>query len=201
MGAPVVDITITRGKTFEFAYRYADSELVYLPISGMPSTAPVRLTVANHGIPDGWPISIEGVKQPEELNTAEGDFYISSAVSSSVIELNSVRSDNWRTFIPSGSVIFNRPFDLTGCSARMQIRDRVDGNLLLTLSSDLSAEPDGLIEIDTSLAALIVRLSPTVTAGITWLRGFYDLELITPGGDVYPVTAISKVKIGDEVTR
>ncbi|MFK3971122.1 hypothetical protein ACI2KS_10385 [Pseudomonas sp. NPDC087358] len=201
MGAPVVDINIVKGKTFEFMYRYADQELAYLPISGMPSTAPVRLTVVNHGIPDGWPISIEGVKQPEELNTGDGDVYIASVVTSSVIELNSVRSDNWRAYIPSGSVIFNRPFDLTGCSARMQIRDRVDGKILLTLNSDSSTEPDGIIEIDTSLAALVVRLTPAVTTAITWRQGVYDLELITPSGDVYPVTAISKVRIGDEVTR
>lgn len=51
MTAPVVDITITKGKTFEFSYRYADDELVYKPISAMPSTAPVRLTVTAHGIP------------------------------------------------------------------------------------------------------------------------------------------------------
>lgn len=201
MGAPVVDITIVKGKTFEYMYRYADQELVYLPITAMPSTAPVRLTVANHGIPDGWPISIEGVRQPEELNTGDGDFYIASVDGTSTVELNAVRSDNWRSFITSGSVIFNRPFDLTGCSARMQIRDRVDGNVLLSLSSDDTADRDGVIEIDNSLSALIVRLTPATTAAITWRAGVYDLELITPGGDVYPITAISKVKIGDEVTR
>ncbi len=201
MGAPVVDITITRGKTFEFMFRYAEPELVYLPITGLPSIAPVRLTVANHSIPDGWPISIEGVRQPEELNTADGDYLIASAISADTIELNSVRAENWRTYLPGGSVIFNRPFDLIGCSARMQIRDRIGGSILLTLSSDPLTVPDGEIDIDTSLAALIVRLSPVTTAAITWARGVYDLELITPGGDVYPVTAISKVKIGDEVTR
>ncbi len=83
----------------------------------------------------------------------------------------------------------------------MQIRDRIGGSILLTLSSDPLTTPDGEIDIDTALAALIVRLSPATTAAITWARGVYDLELITPGGDVYPVTAISKVKIGDEVTR
>jgi hypothetical protein len=201
MGAPVVDITITRGKTFEFMYRYAEPERVYLPISGLPSVAPVRLTVASHGIPDGWPISIESVRQPEELNTAEGDYLISTAVSGDTIELNSVRADNWRPFVPSGSVIFHRPFDLTGCSARMQIRDRIGGSILLTLTSDPLTVPDGEIDIDISLAALVVRLSPSTTAAITWARGVYDLELITPSGDVYPVTAISKVKIGEEVTR
>ena len=201
MGAPVVDIKIIKGKTFEFVYRYADSELLYLPISGMPSIAPVRLTVANHGMPDGWPISVESVKSPEELNTGYGDFYIASVVSPSVIELNSIRSDGWRPYSAGGYVIFNRPFDLTGCSARMQIRDRVNGMLLLSFSSDFGSTADGIIEIDLALSALVVRLSPAVTSAITWARGVYDLELITPSGDVYPITTISSVIVGDEVTR
>jgi len=201
MGAPVVDINIVRGKTFEFMYRYADEELVYLPIAAMPNTAPVRLSIPSHGIPDGWPLRIEGVRQPAELNNADGDYYISSLIDTNTIELNTVRADLWRTYVSGGLAIINRPFDLTGCSARMQIRDRINSPVLLTLSSDATTLPDGEIEIDVTLAALIVRLSPAVTAAIDWTRGVYDLELITPGGDVYAVCAISKVSIGAEVTR
>ena len=74
MGAPVVDITIVKGKTFEFAYRYAEDELVYLSIVAMTSLAPVRLTITAHNIPDGWPIRIDCVKAPEELNSdPDGD--------------------------------------------------------------------------------------------------------------------------------
>lgn len=201
MGAPVVDINIVRGKTFEFMFRYADEELVYLPITGMPNTAPVRLSIPSHCIPDGWPLRIEGVRQPVELNNADGDYYISSLIDSNTIELNAVRADLWRTYVSGGLAIINRPFDLTGCSVRMQIRDRINSPVLLTLSSDATTLPDGEIEIDVTLAAMIVRLSPAVTAAIDWTRGVYDLELITPGGDVYPITAISKVSIGAEVTR
>jgi hypothetical protein len=201
MGAPVVDINIVKGKTFEFMYRYADEELVYLPISGMPNTAPVRLTITNHGIPDGWPIRIEGVRQPAELNSADDDYYIATYLDANTVELNAVRADLWRTYVPGGVAIINRPFDLTGCSARMQIRDRIGGTVLLSLDSDTTTEPDGEIEVDETLAALIVRLTPTVTAAIAWLKGVYDLELVTPGGSVYPITAISKVTVGAEVTR
>jgi len=201
MGAPVVDINIVKGKTFEFMYRYADQELVYVPVSGMPSTAPVRLTIANHGIPDGWPIRVEGVRQPLELNSPDDSYYIASYVDQNTVELNTVRADEWRTYVPGGVAIFNRPFDMTGCSARMQIRASIDSPVLLTLSSDPLTIPDGDITVSISLAALSVRLSPAVTTTITWTRGVYDLELITPGGDVYPITAISKVTIGAEVTK
>lgn len=201
MGAPVVDLTIIKGKTFEFLFRYAEPELVYAPISAMPNTAPVRLSVLNHGIPDGWPVRIEGVRQPVELNTPEDEVQFATVIDASTIELNAVRADQWRTYSTGGLAIFNRPFDLTGCSARMQIRDSVGGAVLLSLSSDPDSVRDGEIEIDLSLAALTVRLNPTVTAAIDWVRGVYDLELITLGGNIYPVTAISKVTVGNEVTR
>jgi hypothetical protein len=201
MGAPVVDINIVRGKTFEFLFRYAEPALVYVAISGMPSFAPVRLSVPFHGIPDGWPVRIEGVRQPLELNTPEDEFQFATVIDASTIELNAVRADQWRTYTAGGSVIFNRPFDLTSCSARMQIRGSVGGQALLSLSSDPEETRDGEIQIDTALSGLAVRLSPTVTAAIEWSRGVYDLELITPDGNIYPITAISKVTVGNEVTR
>ncbi|QHE96874.1 hypothetical protein LCG56_26990 [Pseudomonas cannabina pv. alisalensis] len=203
MGAPVIDISIVKGKTFEFMYRYAEHELVYLPIAAMPNTAPVRLTITNHGIPDGWPVRIEGVRQPVELNSADDAYYIATSINADTIELNTVRADQWRAFTAGGLVILNRPFDLTSCAARMQIRDRVDGKMLLSFSSDPFATPvpDGSITVDVELAALIVRLNASKTTDIEWTRAVYDLELTTPDGGVYPVTAVSKVTVGEEVTR
>lgn len=204
MGAPVVDITIVKGKTFEFMYRYADAELVYLPILGMPSTTPVRLTLAAHGIPDGWPVRIEDLRRPEGLSSEEsgcGSHYFATLIDANTIELNQVSVSGARPWAGGGVVVFNRPFDLSGCSARMQIRDRVDGALLLSLSSDPAVTRDGSIQIDTGLAALIAKLEPTKTASLSWARGVYDLELITPGGDIYPVAAVSKVAVSPEVTR
>jgi hypothetical protein len=202
MGAPVVDINIVRGKTFEFMYRYADEKLRYAAIAAMPSTVPVRLTAPGHGIPDGWVVRVTGVKQPEELNTDDGSWLTAFVIDADTIELNRLVADRyWRTFVPSGALEYPTPFDLTNCSARMQIRDAVSGKVLLSLSSDLSTDPDGTIELDTDLAAVIIRLGPDVTEAITWNRGVYDLELITPEGNVYPLTAISNVRIGAEVTK
>lgn len=201
MGAPVVDLTIAKGKTFEFAYRYAEPELVYMPISGMPSTAPVRLSVPNHGIPDGWPVRIEDVRQPFELNTPDDGFREATVIDASTIELNGLSADLWRPYTTGGQVVFCRPFDPTGCSARMQVRRSVDGPVLLFLSSDPLAERDGDIELDVELASIIVRLSSSATAAISWRRGVYDIELITPNGSVYPVTAVSHVTVNEGVTR
>ncbi len=201
MGAPVIDITITKGKTFEFMYRYAESELSYVSVSGMPSAAPVRLIALDHGIPDGWPVRIEGARHPVELNTPDGGYQVATVVDDSTIELNDLALDQFRAYTTGGTIIFNKPFDLTGCSARMQIRDTVNGKVLLSLSSDPLAVRDGDIGIEPGLAGIVAKLSPETTAAITWGRGVYDLELVTPDGGVYPVTAVSPVTVAGEVTR
>jgi len=201
MGGNTFDIEIQRGRTFEFAYRRADMQINYAPISGMPSTTPVRLTAPNHGIPDGWRVGVEKVIRPEELNTSSGDYYIATFIDANTIELNGVRTDDWRPFVTSGALYFNRPFDLTGCSARMQVRRTLDGPVLLSLSSDPQAVRDGEIELDVSLSSIIVRLSAAATAAITWTRAVYDIELITAEGHVQSVTPVSAVSILPEVTR
>jgi len=204
MGAPVVDITIVKGKTFEFAYRYAESDLVYAPIEAMTSAAPVRLKITSHGIPDGWPIRIECVKSPEELNTdpdGEIPYYFAKFVDSNTIELNSVNATCWRPYTSGGLAVFNRPVDLTGYSARMWIKSKVGGEVLLQLDSSTGADPDGLIQIDTSLSAFIPKLSADVTRSIGWRQGVYDLEAITPTGEVYSIAAVSAVRVLDEVTQ
>lgn len=68
--AEQIDLTITRGKTFEFGYLYADDEVRQVLITGMPSQVPLRLTVPGHGLPDGWPFWVSCVKSPVELNTS-----------------------------------------------------------------------------------------------------------------------------------
>jgi hypothetical protein len=204
MGAPVVDITIVKGKTFEFAYRYAEDELVYLSIVAMTSLAPVRLTITAHNIPDGWPIRIDCVKAPEELNSdPDGDepYYFAKFVDANTIELNTVNATCWKTYASGGLAVFRKPVDLTGYKARMWIKTRVGGDVLLKLDSDPATLPAGTIQIDTALSAFIPKLSAAATQLLTWSKGVYDFEAITPTGEVYAIAAISAVTVSDEVTQ
>lgn len=205
MTAPVVDLTIVRGKTFEFAFRYADDELVYKPITAMLSTAPVRLTVVDHGLPDGWPIQIQSVKAPQELNSSYDTgccrYYFAKVIDDDTIELNNINASDWKTYLPSGYVVFPQPVDITGYSARMEVRTSVGGSLLLTLDSDHLSLPDGAIEVDTLACAFVLHLEAATTAGLDFRTGVYDVELTSPSGDVSALTAISSVEVLDEVTQ
>lgn len=198
--APEIEITITRGKTFEQAYLYADEELAYMPITGMPSAAPVRLTVVGHGVPDGWPVQVSCVKTPTELNSADGDYYFAKVIDVDTIELNSVNAQCWKALSGSGLVVFNKPVDLTGWACRAQVRDKAGGTVLFTWHSDPLQLPDGEAVVDVAMSAFVLKVDATTAAALTWKRGVYDAEAIAPTGEVYPLTAISPVIVADEVT-
>lgn len=198
--AEQIDITITRGKTFEFGFLYADDELVYKPITAMPSTAPVRLTIEGHGIPDGWPVQVQCVKAPAELNSADGEDYLVKVIDVDTIELNSVNAHCWKAFSGSGLVVFPKPVDLTGWACRAQVRDKVGGTVLFSWHSDPLENPDGEAVVDVALSAFFLKVDAATAAGLEWKRGKYDAEAIAPGGEVYPLTIISDVTVQDEVT-
>lgn len=198
--AEIVPITITRGKTFEFGFLYAEDELLYLPITAMPSTAPVRLTIVGHGVPDGWPVQVRCVKSPAELNSGEDESYIARVIDADTIELNAVNAHCWKAFSGSGLLVFNKPMQLTGWSCRAQVRDRVGGEVLFTWHSDPAESPDEEIEVDLAHSAFVLKMDAATAAALEWKRGKYDVEAIAPGGEVYALTAISDVEVADEVT-
>ena len=88
------------------------------------------------------------------------------------------------------------PYDLTGATAKMQIRD-LDGNLLAELSTET-----GEITIDTAAGRIDRELLASATAAITVDAGLYDLE-IYPGGDTEYAWKLyrGKVKFTPEQTR
>ena len=200
MSAPEIPITIQRGKTFEFGYLYAEDDLLYLPITGMPSKAPVRLTVVGHGVPDGWPVRVTCVKAPAELNTPDDESQLAKVVDANTIELNALNAHCWKAFSGSGLLVLNKPMDLTGWHCRAQVRDRVGGEVLFTWHSDPAENPDGEIEVDLARSTFVLKMDAATAAALEWKRGKYDVEAIAPGGEVYALTAISDITVADEVT-
>lgn len=86
------------------------------------------------------------------------------------------------------------PYDLTGCTARMQIRNKVNTPVLLeatTENGDITLGADGVIA---------VKLSDEKTDLLTVTKAVYDLEVEFPGGDVARVVE-GQVTISPNVTR
>lgn len=88
------------------------------------------------------------------------------------------------------------PIDLTGYSARMQVRKTYnDSTAVLDLSSD-----DGNITLGGALGTIDVVAGAAATAIITIRAGVYDLELESPTGVVTRLIE-GKVTVNPEVTR
>ena len=92
---------------------------------------------------------------------------------------------------PSGT-----PIDLTGCTARMQVRSDV-GSPTALLS--LTTENDGIV-LGGALGTIELYVSDEDTAAITWDGGVWDLEIVHPGGEVTRL-AQGSISVSPEVTR
>lgn len=197
---PEIPLKIIRGKTFAFGMLYAEDELLYLPIGAMSNLAPVRLQITGHGVPDGWPVRIECVPQPEEMNTPPDSYVTAKVIDADNIEINSLNAYCWPPYSAGGLVVLRKPMDLTGWSCRAQVRDRVGGVVLFSWHSDPLEQPDGNIEVNVAKSAFILQIDAATTAALTWNSGIYDAEAISPTGEVYPLNTISPVSVLDEVT-
>lgn len=88
------------------------------------------------------------------------------------------------------------PVDLTGCTARSQIRAEIDSTAVLL---DLTTE-NGRIELGGPDGTIRILIDATTTAAIDWESGVYDLEVVFAGGRVDRRLA-GNVSVSKEVTR
>ena len=98
----------------------------------------------------------------------------------------------WKT----GTQVSSTPIDLTGCTARMQIRESIDSpDVLLELST-----LNGGITLGTTDGLVTISIPFEDTAAMTFHKGRYDLELTKPDGTVRRLMKGS-VHVSFEVTR
>jgi hypothetical protein len=86
------------------------------------------------------------------------------------------------------------PVDLSGFTARMEIRDKVGGRLLHRLDT-----ANGGISLGGAEGTVILHVPADVSSAWTWRTGTYDLELVQPTGEVIRLVQ-GGVQINPEVT-
>src|SRR3990172_3895211 len=96
----------------------------------------------------------------------------------------------WKTGDPA------LPVDLTGCSARMQVRGELTDVLPLI---ELTTENGG-ITLGGVAGTIELYISAVGTAALTWESGVYDLEIIMSNGDIVRLVG-GGVVVSPEVTR
>jgi hypothetical protein len=96
----------------------------------------------------------------------------------------------WKAGVPAV------PVDLTGCSARMQVRSVVtSGAVLLELTS-----ANGRIQLGGSSGEIELRLTAAETEALAWRNAVYDLEIVHSDASVRRLLEGS-IKVKPEVTR
>ena len=200
MTAPTYPLTLTRGKTLAQPLQYAENFLLYRPIVAVTSKAPLRVQANAHGIPDGWPVRIQGVATPSSMNTPTGEYWPAHFVSADEIEINALDVSLDADYVSGGSVVFRQPADISGWKVRMHIRTGIAGTVLLSLSSDPTDGADGVITVEEAKASFVLHLSAEQTAAITWKGAMYDIEGIRPDGSVVSIIAPSTISVNQEIT-
>lgn len=97
-------------------------------------------------------------------------------------------------------------WDFTGCTARMQVRETIQSDLpLIALTTEYEEDPPeegpyGIIAIDTETASMKLFISDEYTSSFPVQSYVYDIEIISPNGDVNSPLE-GKFKVTGEVTR
>jgi hypothetical protein len=191
MSTGTKDFLIRKGETFSQALRWEAPPIIWKEITAISQTAPARLTVPAHGCKPNWRVKVSTPKSMRELDEVTTQ---ATVIDADTVELNTVNASSYKPYTGGGYLSFNTPVDMTGMAARMSIKTKVGGELLLSLTS-----LNGDIVVDEVNCTITLKLTAEVTAALTWKGGFYDLEMVAIDGSVTRLLQ-GKVRVVDEVT-
>lgn len=195
MTAPVkLNLKIYQGSTFRETLRWETAEKVYVPIANISRTAPMVVTAPSHGVPQSWRVRITNCLGMVQANTS--DYVPASSVTPDTITFNSTNAIAYTPYTTGGVLEYNKPVDLTGYSARMQIREKISSTeFLLELTS-----VNGGIALDNITKTITLSISAEQTAQLNFNSAIYSLEIVSSNGEVQPMLYGSVVLV-KEVTR
>lgn len=186
-----------QGSTFSEVLHWETNKKVYIPISTITKAAPTIVqTTIDHDLPGTWRVRLANVGGMKEINSAEDEYYLGTAITSTSVELNAVNSLGYTAYTSGGVLEYNQPIDLTGYTARMQLREKLDSTTIL---AEYTTE-NGKIVIDTATSKITVLVDPVTTAGYTFNTAVYSLELISSGNQVTQLI-FGNITLIKEVTR
>lgn len=194
MTAPTrLNLKIYQGSTFRQILRWESATKVYKPITSITNAAPMVITAAAHGVPQGWRVKLSNVGGMKEANNL--DYFIASDVATNTVTANSINSIGFAAYTSGGVLEYNLPVDLSGVTARMQLREKVDSTTVL---HSLTTQNNGIL-LDNSLKTITLEIDEATTAQFSFKSAVYDLELVK-NNDVIPFLT-GTVLLTREVTR
>lgn len=194
------DITIKQGSTFSLTLKYGQPQFTVKAITGVTKSGQAVVTAPTHGLTVDWPVWVVGVAGMDQLNHKSDELRDAcAAYYAYYVDGNSLRLDvdttRFGAYTSGGEVLYHPPVNLTGFTARMQIRETIESTTTLVSLTEASG-----ITLGGAAGTIGITITATATALLDFDSAVYDLEVVSAGGIVTPV-AYGNVYLNDEVTR
>lgn len=196
-----LDLLVRRGASYQLPILWESSRLIYRPISAIQNTAPVRITAAGHGVPEGWLVAVANARGLTDLNVANNpprdtEFRQATVIDADTIEINPVNAAGFKAHVAmTGQLVYYAPvLPVAGLRVRMQVKNKVGGTELFQRTTE-----DGGVILDASTKRIILDFQAADFVGAAWKSGVYDLEVEDANGVVTPIIA-GAFTLTDEVT-
>jgi hypothetical protein len=176
------DLTIRQGATWSKSLQWMQSRKTYKPITAVPLTVPVRLTVTAHSMPDGWPCLVTGVDGMTEINTVDPTKpHIGVRVDANTVELENVNGEDFAAYVSGGHLEYYTPYDLSEYTSGQAIIRASQGSASVLDTLSYGA---GGVTFDNTLKLISLARTAVQTTGYTWSEGWYDLDLTHSTGRI-----------------
>lgn len=195
------DFTIKQGATFSTTLKYSQPQFVVKPITGLTKSGQGVVTAVGHGLTIDWPVWIVGVQGMAQVNHRSDDLrvpskaYLAYYVSADSLRLN-VDTSRFAAYTSGGELLYHPPVDLTGFTARMQIRPSLSSE---TVIHSLTTENGG-ITLGDATGTVELLIPATATDDFDFTAAVYDLEIIDGSGVVTRLLS-GNIALSKEVTR
>lgn len=190
--AAALDITIEQGATWPFTFTWRNTPTLSRSISAITKANPGRVTAQGHTFATGDTVYLSALKGMAQANNKAYTITVTDADNFTL----GVNTSAYNAYVSGGKADNGTPFDLTGYTARMQVRATIAAaSALIDLTS-----PSGGIVLGGTAGTIAITITAAQTAALTISSGFYDLELIDAGGAVRRLLS-GVVTVSKEVTR
>lgn len=190
-----INYSLYQGSTFNETLRWESPEKQYIPITSIAKQAPVVITAPSHNLVNGWRVKFTDIVGMKELNSST-TYHSCTVLTADSISINAINSLSFTTYTSGGVIEYNKPIDLAGMTARMQLRTKIDSDIVI---HELTTENGGVV-LDNTTKQIKLTIPAVVTAGFTFSSAVYSLEIIDVVGNVTNF-ARGTITLIKEVTR
>jgi hypothetical protein len=195
------NFTIQQGATFNPKLKYSQPQFTVKTITDITQSGQAVVTATSHGLTLDWPVWIVGVQGMAQINHKPDELSVpDEAYQAYYVDANSLRlnldTTRMAAYTSGGELLYHPPVDLTGYTARMQIRETVDDeDVVLELTTE-----NGGITLGGTNGQITLLIDADDTAALTVDKAVYDLELIDGSGIVTRLVS-GEITVTKEVTR